>query len=469
MEADTTDSFSYADGLRVEGTIIEERVKLGNMEVQQGPLLLAQNATQNDEPVARTGKSVGILGLTMANEQTTYSRYRRQSVFDVFGEDRLGEDSGGKKLTSFFKDFWEEHAEIPQTFLLSFGGSKPRMVVGADLEHGPEARGLTFMADIFTTRSNLWYTSLRAIGFSMAPQGGAAGGSGEIVYNLDFNQFSLEGLPTRLDSGSKNIRVGHLVFERLLANMGDGRCRVNEDEGIDCPCSGGAAIATEFPWISLSFETYDNTRILGFDMGKDMRVCIPPSAYVTALSAGTCRLAIVDAGLYQKFFGLEGVVLGVPFFKSVSVGMDLARRRLAFGAPAFPGMPGMSSGGGMTGEAVQVQAGGMSPQTANAACPCADPKNWWNTGHRYSPTRVAVVLCGTAATLLYVFLAFSPSNEGLRTQLDGIFGGAHNPSQVPSAAPGGPGPGGANRPADRGPQPDRQFVQMTGPPYGGPE
>lgn len=332
------------------------------------------------------------------------------------------------------------------------------MVIGSDLKHGLEAAGLTFVSNIFTERSHMWYTSLRAIGFSMPTGQAGTSGVGMTVWNLDFNQFSLAGAPTRLDSGSKNIRVGHLVFERLITNMGDGRCMVNDEEGIDCPCNQ-AEIESQFPWISLSFETFDNPRILGFDYGYDTRVCIPPSAYVSpAAKSGMCRLAIVDAGMYQKFFGLEGIVLGMPFFQSVQVGIDLERRALAFGAPLYAtprSVPGMS-GATLTGEAVQVE-GGQSPVglgANKAECPCADPKNWWNTGHRYSAARVTLVLIGTTATLLYVFLVHSQSAQGLRSQMETIMG-----SSPPNTSP-GPGVS-SQRNNDRGSRPN-QGVELSG-------
>lgn len=297
------------------------------------------------------------------------------------------------------------------------------------------------------------------------------------MWNLDFNKFSLEGAPARLDTGSRAIRVCHYVFQHLLANMGDGSCKEAED-GIDCPCNPSAIEAT-FPWISISFETHNNVRFLGFDTGRDTRVCIPPSAYVTPSSqAGRCSLAIVDAGVYQRFFGLEGIVLGVPFFKAVSVGVDVGRQLVGIGGPlsAPPGAAAadteteMSAPGEMAvpgeteaGEAVAVPQGvgmGATPG-AQAACLCADPKNWWQTGHRFSATRCAVVLFGTAMTLAYVFVAHSPSAEGLRSQLDGLMG-SHGPSPLSGGAPNR----GANEPR---PTPDRPFVQMTGGPYGGPE
>lgn len=467
-EALATDSFTYSDGLRVEGALLTENVKLGSVTVDEGPMLLATNASINGEEMRRTkGKTVATLGLTLEEEPSTYERYRRESIFDMFGAKKVNEERG-KKLKSFFKEFWEEHPEVPQTVFLDFTGRKPRMVIGSDLQAGPEARGMTYMADLFTQRSSLWYTSLRAIGFSMAPSEGQTG-SGTLVWNLDFNQFSLEGAPTRLDSGSRAIHVGHLVFERILASLPNPRCRVNEEHSIDCPCDNPSAIATTFPWISLSFETFDNYRVLGFDIGKSHRVCIPPSAYVSHHGDNVCRLAIAETRLYQRFFGLEGIVLGLPFFKSVPVGMDLGRKRIGFG-PAF--YPGSAASSFATGEAMQMEAressptgtmsSGVVPDSREAECPCADPKNWWNVGHRLSVMRVVVVLTGTALVLAHIYFTYSPSAEGLRTQLEGLTGGvpaAQNPH----------GAAGPNVAPERGPTPDRPFVEMGGPPYAGPE
>jgi hypothetical protein len=351
------------------------------------------------------------------------------------------------------------------------------MVVGADLDHGPDK--VRFLADFFTRRSDMWYTSLRAMGYSMpAAEAGSSAGSlfgddksGAVVWSYDFNQWSLDGAPVRLDSGSRDIRVNHYIFERLMANMGDGRCRVNTEQAMECPCDP-STIASDFPWISLSFETYDNFRILGFDIGRDTRVCIPPSAYVFPSAvgeAGMCRLAIVDAGVYQKFFGLEGIVLGAPFFQSVTVGMDLDRHRLALGAPLYLGsLPAMSGGGVATGEAVQFEgsqsAAGMGTSSGSSSekvhCACADPKNWWNTGRRYSPIRVVLVLVGTAATLLYVFVVHSDTAAGVRSQLDALTGGALAASPTPGNQGNQPAAPAARQNAGG---PDRPFVEMTGP------
>jgi len=442
-ERGTIDSFTYADGVKISGTHISEKVRLGGVVLESGPMLLATNATLNGKPTDRiAGKSVASIGLNLRSDPPPRQQFRSRSFFlpDRFDDHK----DSATTLKSFFKSFWAEHLEVPQTFFLSLGGPTPRMVIGADLENGPDASGLTFLADVFTRRSNLWYTSLRAIGFSMAPKADAGSGSGHLVWNLDFNQFMVEGAPARLDSGSKSIRVGHLIFERFIANLGDGRCRVNEEMGIDCPCNP-AAIDEEFPWISLSFETFENARVLGLDMGSDMRVCIPPSAYVTPSGGiGTCRLAIVNAGLYQKFFGLEGVVLGVPFFKSVAVGMDLGRRRLALGPSLVSGFAPV--GGATSGDTSQTQ----------VPCPCADPKNWWNSGHRFSANRCSLVLFGTVVTLVYIFLVHSPIADGMRAQL-GI--GDSPAMPLPGMTTELP-----NRAANRGPEPDRPFVQMPGGP-----
>merc|ERR1711874_220194 len=52
------------------------------------------------------------------------------------------------------------------------------------------------------------------------------------------------------------------------------------------------------------------------------------------------------------------------------------------------------------------------------ACPCADPKNWWSTGKRFSAKRVVIVLLGTAGLALYVFFGYSPHAESFRALAD---------------------------------------------------
>lgn len=118
-------SFKYSDGVRVEGKLVTELVKLESVTVEAGPLVLAENVTENGDPMQRTGgQCAGTLGLTLAAEQTGYEGYRRESIFDLFGEDEMKQENEGPKLKSFFKAFWEEHPEVAKTFFSVTGWSK---------------------------------------------------------------------------------------------------------------------------------------------------------------------------------------------------------------------------------------------------------------------------------------------------------------------------------------------------------
>jgi len=412
----------YAEGITVNGYRTSVKVKLGDGEVQNGPLLLVNNISDRNGLQRNLSnlQGVGMLGLTMRDEEAQLERYRTQRIFEIFSSSDRTE--ARTTLDSFFKAFWEEHPEVPTTFFLSFAGSQPRLVVGADLESGSDAIGLKPLADSFTRASELWYAPIRAIGFSLS-----GGGSGTLLWNLDFNQFQWGsyGAPARLDTATDSIVVSHVLFGHFINNFAEGQCTMNSMRGMDCPCNP-SDIDSTFPWISISFETADTYRFLGFDTGADTRACIPPSAYVkTAARNGMCSLAIVDGGPYQRFFGREGIVLGVPFFRAVSVGFDVKRRRISVkNAPLSLSQASIPMDGQISVSSFQGQSPAAAPALgmAGEVCPCADPKNWWQVGHRFSFWRVVVVLVGTAILLSYVFVGYSPSAEGIRNQLEGLLG-----------------------------------------------
>lgn len=443
-ESGVIDSLKYAEGITVNGYRTTVKVKLGDSEIQHGPFLLVKNRSKQGGGQLNLSslQGVGMLGLTMRDEEAQLERYQTQRIFNIFSSSE--ETQLMAKQHSFFKAFWKEHPEVPKTFFLSFTGSQPRMVVGADLDRGADAVDLKILSDSFTRSSELWYAPIRAIGFSL---------SGTLVWNLDFNQFAWGGygVPARLDTGTDSIVVSHVLFEQFRNSLVDGQCVQNSKQGMDCPCSP-SEIDTIFPWISISFETADTHRFLGFDSGADTRTCIPPSAYVKASGrAGMCSLAIVDGGPYQRFFGREGIVLGVPFFRAVSVGVDVDRHRISIkNVPVLQASVPVDAQTSLSGESsFQVSNGAVSTSMLGELCPCADPKNWWQVGHRFSLWRVVAVLVGTSLLLSYVFIGYSPSAEGMRNQLEQLLG---SPSPATTS----------NAPARQQQETNEPFVQMTG-------
>lgn len=87
----------------------------------------------------------------------------------------------------------------------------------------------------------------------------------------------------------------------------------------------------------------------------------------------SCEVAIVNGGepraqslrclvccgsRHHTMFGMEAMVLGLPFFRAAGVLFDGKNRVV-----------------------------GIQPCDAQV---CGDPKNWWSTGRRFSPKRVVV-------------------------------------------------------------------------------
>jgi len=352
---------------------------------------------------------------------------------------------------------------VPKTYRLELGGPRPRLLLGAESHEGPRKEGgVRYLSTIFTARSSRWYASVRAIGLSQGKD------SPSLRWNLDFNKHAPYGAPALFDSGSAALRVGSVVYSRLLSAMPNG-CQRAKTGGTRCPCTA-ASIQDEFPTISISFEALRTFRVLGLDSGDDTIVCIPPHAYVSYDRDSHCHVAIVDGGPRHIMFGYEAVVLGVPFFRSAAVVLDVERRALALG-------PALSAGPGAAASPSEASSQGphewspdvasvAQPLTAQEICSCADPKNWWSTGKRFSPRRVMVVLVGAAAVGAYIFISHSPSRtaERLRTLANNLAGG---PEAGSSGLGGAPGAGAVAAGRRQGAVQDRPFVQMSG--RGGPE
>lgn len=437
--------FTLPDGIKLfhnftfMGVMLRETVQIGGKKLEQAPLLLARNVSGDVAPP----RGVGVLGLCMHSSAGL-------RTFNSLPYPADSSDDGG-----FMDQFWKMHPEVPKTYRLELGGPRPRFVLGDESVEGPRAEGgVRYLASTFTAVQPHWFVSVRAIGLSQGKE------SPFLQWNLDFNLGLPNGSPTLLDSGTDTIQVGSQVYQQLLLSMPG--CQA-EKWGTTCDCKP-ATISTDFPSISISFEASSAFRIVGLDSGADVIACIPPEAYIAYDDKlKRCVVAIVDGGPRHKMFRYEAMVLGMPFFRSMAVILDVEHRRVGLGQALTP----VSSAPGAGGSAII----GMQEQ-----CSCADPKNWWSTGRRFSPKRVVVVLVGTALFCAYVFVAHSPSAaaQQLRNLANGAWEG------VQGACGGALGVGGASlggNPPNNGaaasgsrhdaPGADRPFIQMAG--RGGPE
>lgn len=434
------DGINVAEGFSVQGVLLRETVKIGTLKSTRMPMLLAENFTGRKTPPA----GVGLLGLCIQAETSS----RQADALNPFSEEsdiiRKDYEVGG-----VIEDFWKQHPEVAKTYLLELGGPKPRLNLGSASSEGPRVEGgFRFLSTTFTSRRSFWYVSVRAIGLSFGKD------SPFLQWNRDFNAGLRFGAPALLDSGSAAIHIGSAVYLELIGSL-PGGCQ-RETWGTTCPCDPNT-IGSVFPSISISFEASTAFRIVGLDSGADVIACMPPEAYVS-FDEGLkrCNIAIVDGGPRHKMFTYEAIVLGVPFFRSVSVFLDVEQRRVGIGAPLTVGPPEPTI-------AVQDK------------CLCADPKNWWSTGKRFSPKRVVVVIVGVALLGVYIFVAHSPSRtaeglrnlaeslwESLRNSCDRLFGGSAGGQSLGGAANTGAASGDQRHGTS-----DRPFIQMAG--RGGPE
>lgn len=201
--------------------------------------------------------------------------------------------------------------------------------------------------------------------------------------SVDFNNALFTGVAALLDSSAPAIQVGTLFFHVFQVRL-PGNCRRSAERtyaSLTCDCES----VEEFPTITFSFEASSNVRFMGLDFGADFLVCMPPSAYVRKKpKANVCFVQIVDGG--KQFFGVESMVLGVPFFRSATVAYDAERQQVAIGP-----LP--------------------SEESVGPACVCTDPKNWWDTGKRLSSKRIVLSLVLVAGILAYVFTMHSHSSS----------------------------------------------------------
>lgn len=294
----------YMDGKKVEGRLLRDTVRLGGIPFERTPLLLADH-------VSGATLGSGLLGL----------------------EYKVGESKEGE-VPSFLGSMFAQSAQ-PQSgdplFLIYLKSSAdpPEIVLERSPSqdqtgecqpgHFGQNCSMRFSADKFTTQSHgKWYGSLRALGFSANSQ---------LLWNNDFNAEDSAGAPALFDSGAGAIRVSSVVLTGMMKTLPD--CKKDSDSNSrwHCACgdeetkSWGGAI---FPSLSLRFESYENTRILGIDTGGSFLACVPPEAFVVR-KEGRCYLSIVDGGYPHEVFGHEAVVLGMPILQALDVAYDVER------------------------------------------------------------------------------------------------------------------------------------------------
>lgn len=392
-------SLTFADGDTIHGHILEDHVSVGSLEVPSASIVLAQNLSSNHS------SGEGLLGLVTENQKAAAETW----FFKFFR--KKDEDVNAK--SSILTALWNANPQVPKTYRLDLGRPSPQLWLGVPSSESSrsESSQTTFLPTLTRLPVANWYVSMRAIGLSYGKE------SPSLRMSFDFNYAFPFGAAALLDSGAGAIRVGAGIWERIMLGMPNG-CR--QDAGaIGCPCKD----KEELPTLSMSLETVAAFYVLGLDSGADIIVCVPPSAYVTKSQTKSdwCELAIVNGGEHHTIFDMEAVVLGLPFFRSVSVTFDAANR------------------------VVGVEPVADASSLGQAAV-CSDPKNWWSTGRRFSPKRVIVALMIVTMIGSYVFVGFSQSRtaERMRALLESILG-----------------PGTLSNPSPNEERPSTQFMQMA--------
>jgi len=332
-------------------------------------------------------EGVGRLGLIPGRPYDSQPESLMQSLRLRWGEplDELNEFGFLRMANKFIDDtadgslaasLFKQGPSLHHSYRLELGGTHPRLTIGEWFaqEHKPGG-SLRMLSNMYTKRTSLWYTSLRAIGLGVRS---SSESSTEhiLLWNHDFNSLQPLGVPTRLDSGATGIAVSTKLYNGFIGSL-PYECTWKEwSKTTVCHCSKDY-IDEEFPTISLSFEAAETYRTLGFDSGDEVRVCIPPSAYVRYnKTLDSCFVDVVNAG--QQ--GLENIVLGAPFFRSSAVLIDIDRSMIAL--DRLEGQP---------------------------VCDCADPKNWWQTGTRWSAKRAWVCLVIFLILTTYIYVGYSHS------------------------------------------------------------
>jgi len=275
-------------------------------------------------------------------------------------------------------------------FSVELSSSKPRVVFGEDAISRPTTA--IRIVDTDETGSGRWYVALRAMGLSNPGSSPSIIGRG----SRDFNENSPGGIRAALDTGVASIRLPDTVFQVIFSSLPrQYECTIPlevKPKTIECgKCPEPDMLDKAFPSLSFSFETADNVRFMGLDMGSELRVCIPPRVYVTSdsLGKGRCTLAIQSSQSSD-----EALTLGVPFFRAIDI-------QFRADGPSGRGISFIPDSEGQ-----RLQDG--------QPCLCADPKNWFQTGQRFSMWRVVTVLTFVACLASYVYIGFADSADTLR-------------------------------------------------------
>mmetsp|Transcript_19695 Transcript_19695/g.35643 ORF Transcript_19695/g.35643 Transcript_19695/m.35643 type:complete len:543 (-) Transcript_19695:53-1681(-) len=369
--------------------------------LQAAPFMLVDNL-QDTQSVASKYGEMGVLGFAVPPPRTS-------SGFSLFGGSKSKEE---EPLLSPMERLFNQGvdvdagggvysvAKVAPQFRFSLASPTPHVDIGkCGVDEREDAKEIR--APMGPDGS--WYVLVRAIGVS-SPQSSSS--SPEIIGSkgsIDFNSLYPLGTTALLDSGSSSITVSSRIFQAIKnALPSKYKCDTPNEvrKVIECKsCPEPDKLDTEFPSISISFETADNIRLFGLDFGSDMLICLPPRVFVTPMDGGQCMLNFLDGSE-----GLAEIVLGVPFFRAVDVVFDTAEHSLWF----------TRSNG-----AQLIKDG---PSTAK--CNCADPKNWFNTGQRFSSGRVTVVLTLACFIYLCIYIGYSDSADGIRRQVLGQSGNA---------------------------------------------
>mmetsp|Transcript_43648 Transcript_43648/g.100702 ORF Transcript_43648/g.100702 Transcript_43648/m.100702 type:complete len:540 (+) Transcript_43648:66-1685(+) len=398
--------------LRASGWAAEDRWELRGQPLQgntwpallrSSSFMLVHSLQATADATAKYGE-MGVLGFAVPPPRTV-------SRFSLFGGAKEKEEdllSPVNRLFNYGMDVETtpdgasyDLVKVTPQFRFSLASSTPSVDIGkVGVEEREDAKKIRapLIADG-------WFVVVRAFGVS-SPQ--SSSGSAEILGgskgSIDFNSRYAQGVPALLDSGSSTITVPSRVFQAIksvLPTEYDCDSPDSVRKVIECSrCPEPAKLDTSFPSISISFETADNIRLLGLDFGSDMVVCIPPRVFVTHLEGGQCRLAFFNGEEPG-----EQLVLGVPFFRAVDIVFDTSDHSVWF----------TRSNG------AQLIKDGESFRE----CTCADPKNWFNTGQRFSSRRVTVVLTLACCVYICIHITYSDSADGIRRQVLGMQSGGN--------------------------------------------
>uniref|UniRef100_A0A7S2LEU0 Uncharacterized protein n=1 Tax=Zooxanthella nutricula TaxID=1333877 RepID=A0A7S2LEU0_9DINO len=276
----------YADGLQVNGTSAHEVVGLGTASLPDAPLLVRDSppdaALLNSSAVAAITQLLGAVAGAAASAAVGGKLVEGQDVqirivgmqdeprngIIGLGSCRPGEEwkeSDSEPVEGFFCRFWRAQPEdTPWTVRTELGGPRPRLALGEAIREGsPDHGEFQLAASMFASETDLWYTSVRAVGFQVDR------GFNFLRINqatdVDFNAQLPMGAAALLDSGSAALRVSTGFFEMIRRSMPGGCRRSSNLPHAHLECSCGSV--RDFPSVTLSFEAAGNVRFWGLDGG----------------------------------------------------------------------------------------------------------------------------------------------------------------------------------------------------------